>query len=470
MSIHFVSGKPGGGKSLYGLKLITDEIIHGTRHIVTNVPLKLGRLNQYLQEHYPHAYQRRFCPEFQADPSADTIQLKKPAVHITDAITILTEDELPKFFTFRANDVRLQSVNNQEWRQGKRPDFSQVKDNGVFYVLDEVHIAFNSRAWADTGSEVLYYLSQHRKLGDDVVCITQAIGNVDKQFRSVAQDFTYIKNLSKQRAGMFRLPSIFLRSTYAQPATDNSKAMESGTFRLDVTGLASCYDTAKGVGIHGRAGADMNHRKKGIHWLWFVVCLPLVLVLVLHYLPLVFVHVLSPAKPKQQSANVQPAAKRMETLQSENENKKAPRINQDASVYNSTEPSSAELPVVVCVGVTQTPSRIIAFLSDGRTADSDEGEIQAYDKHKVRAFGTEFKLVPNYPKYTVENRVTPTEVLPADQPPALYRDNVQVTVIGDSYANRRPPQSHSGFASMAQNQRPPIQQPPNVVQNVLSSQ
>ena len=37
------------------------------------------------------------------------------------------------------------------------------------------------------------------------------------------------------------------------------------SFTLDM-GLAKCYDTACGVGIHGRAGADTNARKRGIHW------------------------------------------------------------------------------------------------------------------------------------------------------------------------------------------------------------
>ena len=170
-----------------------------------------------------------------------------------------------------------------------------MTDAGVFYVLDEVHIAFNSRAWADTGAEVLYYLSQHRKLGDDVICITQAIANVDKQFRSVAQDYTYIKNLSKQRIGLFRLPALFWRHTYSQPATDTSKPMESGTFKLDVAGVASLYDTAKGVGIHGRAGADTNARKKGLSWVWFAVGLPIVLWLIMHYFPLFGAWLLRPA-------------------------------------------------------------------------------------------------------------------------------------------------------------------------------
>lgn len=53
MSVHFISGKPGGGKTLYAVRLIVEELVHGKRCVVTNVPLKEGRLNQYLQERYP---------------------------------------------------------------------------------------------------------------------------------------------------------------------------------------------------------------------------------------------------------------------------------------------------------------------------------------------------------------------------------------------------------------------------------
>ena len=285
MSVHFISGKPGGGKTLYSLRLILDELLHGDRLIVTNVPLRFPELNAYLQERYDRLYQVRFIVE----NAVNGIPL-----HLKDRIRIITEDELTQFFTFRGNGVRLAGVSNEDWRKGVRPDYSTVKDSGVFYVLDEVHIAFNSRAWALTGNEVLYYLSQHRKLGDDVVCITQSVNNVDKQFRSVAQDYTYIRNLSKQRAGFMRLPAMFVRSTYAGPFTPTSTAMESGTFKLDVSGLAACYDTAKGVGIHGRAGADTRARKKGISWIWFVIGLPLLLWVIFHWLPIILAHKLGP--------------------------------------------------------------------------------------------------------------------------------------------------------------------------------
>lgn len=250
MSVHFISGKPGAGKSLYAMRLLVWELQHTTRTIVTNLCINYGNLNAYLT-----AQGQAIIPE----------------QHIRDRVLRIEDEDLKVFFTFRGGGVRVRCVSIQEWKAGVRPDYSVVKDAGCFYVLDEVHIAFNARAWADTGQEVMYYLSQHRKLGDDVILITQAVLNVDKQMRSVAQDFTYIRNFKKEKAGFFRLPAIFMRRTYLEPAGPTSKATESGTFTLDVSGVASCYDTAAGVGIHGRASADKNEKSRGLHWAWYVV-------------------------------------------------------------------------------------------------------------------------------------------------------------------------------------------------------
>ena len=280
MSIHFIAGKPGGGKTLFSVRLIVDELIKGRRPIVTNVALKLDMVNAYLQERYPRQYAEKFEFSFDWIPPDRVLEIKESvngavrvAVpvpcqaalrHISERINLIDEDQMRDFFCYRGDGVRLVPVSNPEWKAGKRPDFSPIADAGVLYVLDEVQNVFNSRAWASTGAQVLYYLSQHRKLGDDVICITQAVNNVDKQFRSVAQDYTYIRNLAKGKHGVFRLPSLFIRQTYSQPATGNVTAMETGTFRLDVTGLATLYDTAKGVGIVGRSGADVHERKRGV--------------------------------------------------------------------------------------------------------------------------------------------------------------------------------------------------------------
>ncbi|MEO5355200.1 MAG: zonular occludens toxin domain-containing protein [Magnetococcus sp. XQGC-1] len=238
------------------MRLIIAELRLSNRRIVTNVAINLERLNEYLQSQDYPAFSE----------------------HILQRITILDESALREFYRYRGSGVFLPlkpsdqsqqkdgSFRGSQTRGTAVADFSQAPAWGVLYVIDEVHIAFNARAWVTTGEGVIYYLSQHRKLGDDVILVTQSVMNVDRQMRSMAQDYTYIRNLKKERAGVFKLPGIFMRRTFLEPAGDTSRCAESGTFTLDMTGIASCYDTAKGVGIHGRAGADIGQKKKGVPW------------------------------------------------------------------------------------------------------------------------------------------------------------------------------------------------------------
>lgn len=272
MSIHAISGKPGGGKSMYSMKMILEELLYGTRVIITNVGVNLPRLNEYLQKEYP----------------SRSIDLHK-------RIRLIDEEEMGVFFTIRPIGSKGPRVlTKKEWEAGMTPDYSGITDQGVMYVLDEVHIKFNARQWMNTGQDVLFYLSQHRKLGDTVVWITQAINNVDKQFRSVTQDYTFIRNLSKERMSHFSLPSLFVRQTYTSPPSDNSTPMETGSFRMNVKGLASLYETAKGVGIHGRAGADTSEKKKGLPWYVGVIAVVLVVGLAYKFIPGMVANFFSP--------------------------------------------------------------------------------------------------------------------------------------------------------------------------------
>lgn len=229
MAIHFVSGKPGGGKTLYGVRLILKELRSSARFIVTNVPLDLPRLNEYIQQNYPEAN-----------------------VWLIDRIKIIGEEETQEFWKHRGPD-----------------------GVGVFYVLDEIHIHFNARNWMKTGPECLHYISQHRKLCDDIICITQAVGNVDKQFRSIAQDFSVIKNEYMAKFGMFRGRGRFNRKTYEQYTGDGQKQIpfEVASFKLDAAGVASCYNTSAGVGIENKGEPDKLKRAKGlsIAWIWVTV-------------------------------------------------------------------------------------------------------------------------------------------------------------------------------------------------------
>jgi len=274
MSCNFISGKPGGGKTLYAMRLIRDEIKLTKRKIITNIRIHFDSLNEYL--------------------SREGVD---PGCHICDRITIIEEEQMREFYRYRGGGLVLTLREHQAYdgkkMETKVADFSEAA-GGVLYVLDEVHIAFNSRQWASTGQGVIYYLSQHRKLGDDVILITQSVQNVDKQMRSFAQDFTYVRNLKKEKAGFFKLPGVFMRRTYLEPATATTKACDTKTFTLDVSGIANCYDTAAGVGIIGRSGADTKEKIKGLPWYVFLIIIGAVIWGLFHFVPRVIGAVITP--------------------------------------------------------------------------------------------------------------------------------------------------------------------------------
>lgn len=401
MAIHFVCGKPGGGKTLYAVKLIIDEIVCGNRDIVTNVALKLGELNAYLQDKFPRAFERYVIGSGRT---------------LVDRIRIIDEDELRTFYIFRGNGVSLPLVSVSGERDTV-PDYKAAIDGGVFYVLDEIHIAFNARSWASTGKQVLYYLSQHRKMGDDVICITQAVGNVDKQFRSVAQDYTYVRNLSKARFGMFRFPGIFHRSTYPSVPTDATKAMVEATFTLDVSGIAAVYDTAKGVGIHGRSGADTKERKKGLPFWVLMVLLAALLWFAFFEVPKILQWYFSPDRilhkvKKVEAATVNPGVTvntngmfgdwhnfNPATLQSHSHEVQpasaAPFVSGSLSVpvVDYLGKSASDSNDVYCVGYCLLPGDEECYFSDGTTAYSRDGEIQEVKRNWVTAWHKQFRVI-----------------------------------------------------------------------------
>jgi len=286
---------------MLAVKLLITELVTTSRPIVTNLPIQFDGLAEYLSEHHEDWYvtQRN---------------------HFRERITIIKEEQLQTFFLNRGKGQVIAGVSNDELGRGKFPDFSQV-NWGVAYFIDEVHIAFNARNWGKTGHQVLYYLSQHGKLGDTVVCITQSVGNVDKQFRSVAQDFTYVKNLSKQKFGLFKLPGVVHRSTFLSvPTSDAIRPCETGTFKIDVAGLGKCYDTSQGVGIFGAGDADKKEIPKGIDWKMGVVAVVVIVAVCGKFVPNLLAKIVTkPANVAAQqlaaASTNKPTAKPIETTQ-----------------------------------------------------------------------------------------------------------------------------------------------------------
>lgn len=248
-SIEFICGKPGGGKSMYATKLIIDELIHGTRPVITNLALNLARLQEYLDE-LGHQ------------------------VHVADRVRLLQKEEITEFYLRRGVDFTLSLPPFGERFMDWTPSQNDVRSaGGVMYVLDECHNYLHPNAFGGVKltpeHPLMQYSTQHRKLKDSCFLVTQSVENVHVQIRRLGQQFSYIRNLRKETFKGFRRGEGFSRTVYlVPPSSDAAVPIDGDDFRLDVRGLASCYYTAGGVGIAAAGVGDGGSKKKGLNLNW----------------------------------------------------------------------------------------------------------------------------------------------------------------------------------------------------------
>ena len=243
MAIHFVTGRPGAGKSFYSMKLIIEELRGTERRIVTNLAILQENLAEMLHEKHGDSFD------------------------LLNRLTIIEDEKIEYFYTHRGGDIpQLDIERNAKGRAEKFDIETAQATGGVFYILDEVHLSFGARNWQNMGNAAIYYSSQHRKLGDDCILITQAPKMVDTTFRNLAQDYTVLRNHGLEKLLFFKQPKVFSRQTFLNLPGPNETPMEKGTFRLDLD-VANCYDTSQGVGIHSRGEADTKEdRRTGLPW------------------------------------------------------------------------------------------------------------------------------------------------------------------------------------------------------------
>lgn len=247
---------------------VVDELIHGTRPVVTNLPIRLDRLNEHLQ---------------QQGHSVDVIR----------RVRLIDSEQIREWWRYRGR-APTDDGTIGEWVTLPEPVPKERRDNHdgvagstdfrtspgpVLYCIDEIHTAFNARSWMDTGLAATWYLSQHRKLGDDVLMISQTPAQVDKQLRSLSQEWIHATNLGKLKYWQwFTLPRRILYRTYGNLPGPGEPIMYTGLLRIPSPGLADCYDTAQGNSIAGVSGADTRDRARGVPLL---VGLPLAILVII---------------------------------------------------------------------------------------------------------------------------------------------------------------------------------------------
>lgn len=389
MPIHVILGKPGSGKSLYATSRVIEELGNGERNVVTNLPLHPGRLNDYLQKRWPD----RDCRMLQR-------------------LRILTDDEMREFWKYRG------------------PEGGDIGGKaGVAFFLDEAHIAFNAREWANLGKGALHYLSQHRKLGDIVWPITQAPGNLDKQFRSVAEDFTVLRNEYTAKYGPFRGRGRFVRRTYLSEPSGNAEPFEKVSFTLDKEGVASCYDTAKGIGVHG-SKADIGRRAKGLS-IWWAFAGAFALAALVGIVPWALGKGAQAAmtKGEKQAAKVSAAVVSVGGGESSVKGRSWSKEAEEREVIEPLAAALAPEQPLYSTGFAVRGTRIVYQLSDGRVITERDPELTQVDPKWFRWRGQRIWVLPRPP--------LPPEVVESETAPVVIR----AEDVGSSPIAEDPPES-----------------------------
>lgn len=263
--IHFITGKPGAGKSFYAVKQLVWELEHSERYICTNLPLNLDEIAEYCHLH-----------------------IKKP-VDLNNRLRLLTHEEANKFWLYEPGSDYLKRISIG--RDGKQnlitaPDFSDREKTspGCLYIIDEVHILFNARKWQTVSEDCEFFLSQHRHLRCDCLFVTQHPDKVDKNFKRNAQDFTFITNYETFRLPFgVSLPSTLRRNTYQDyPVMRGDVPSESGFFKLDISRYGKLYNSNAGIGLTGRL--DVERKRKGRSPLIWLIPI-IIIILIAVYLP-----------------------------------------------------------------------------------------------------------------------------------------------------------------------------------------
>jgi len=255
--IHMYIGPPRSGKSYASLKEILEELVWGNRIIITNLSIDLGKLNEYVATEHP---------EFKGD--------------INQRIRILDEAQSKEFYRYRRITGDIGAVSREDSLKGVHLPYGDHAGDGVLYVIDEAHIPFDAREWATTGPELTFYNSQHGKLSDEAIFITQFEKLIEQRVRAFAQDFYYFQNMGLERfMTYFHKPQMFTMEVHRKPPSGpgSHPPLEKRHYRMNFK-LANCYDTSAGVGIKGRNKPEKKG-KKGLNIFWLLVPIALVVYL-----------------------------------------------------------------------------------------------------------------------------------------------------------------------------------------------
>jgi hypothetical protein len=434
--VTWVTAGIGGGKSLFAVRSGCRELRHGERMLVNNIPWEIDKLWDWCHE-----------------------KIEKP-VDLTRRLRVLVAEETIEFYRYfppmvgdieqqlrlRAlGMVKVTKEQREEWfalamknikafESGKLPmekitgherPMLQLRqgDGGIYYQLDEVHLSFPARYWQEHGLAVEHYMSQLRKLNDDLMLITQHSGKVDKNFRRNGTEWIVLQNMSKVRLmGGVSLPGRFRYHQFAIEPTKGDKPQSSPWFNLDDEGYKNLYNTMSGVGLAGVMEKENSMKKKGRHWSVWVAGIAMI-GLAGYFLPTLLTkaagaglgHALgnfgnaatsAVRKDDHKSATANPSINGFPAVpggvapDGASSAVAPPAVESSSSVgapavvspVSSSTESVTNDEVIYCSGYTIAFGKVNVLLSDGRTAESQFGEVQWVHRDEVKVFDKVFPV------------------------------------------------------------------------------
>jgi len=262
-----IIGKPRAGKSYYLVQRICDELAHGSRIVVTNLPLKQGEIAAYCARVNPgrdcRVLDRLRVIEDSREVTGEFWRFRGP---VWDADgTLLEWLTLPRPDKEGRVDVRRMVPGD-----GSEAEKARARSHSCLYVIDEIYNYYNTRDWQSIGRGALWYMAQHAKYGDDCLLATHQIADIDKQLKARFQSWLYLQNNSLLNyANIFRGARTITWREYPSEMGRNTPINRSGTMRVDPDGVGKCYETDAGVGVPSGMGADKGRAAKGLP-LWTV--------------------------------------------------------------------------------------------------------------------------------------------------------------------------------------------------------
>lgn len=224
--IRVFTGLPGAGKSYAATEDATQELTKGFRTVFHNMEMNHGEMAVYLRD-------RGYEPDM-------AIRIRK-----------IPEARLKDFWAY-ANEQSVTSAR--------------------LFIIDEAHVFFDSRGWAETGPIMSVYLTQHRHLNDEILFITQHPDMLDKRIRLLVAETTQFRNLRTEKwLQWFRPPAWMVWSQFHGLPRFGQKPQAIGRKKLDLA-LAKCYKTSVGHGGMGRSGGPEKDRAtKRLNWKWMLL-------------------------------------------------------------------------------------------------------------------------------------------------------------------------------------------------------